>query len=125
AYNQGFQFVPFLYRRLTEAYCPNRHDRFWRRCRCPKWIRGVLRDREIRKSAQTRSWERAEETARGMEERAAARDRKAEHRVTIKDAVRIGKQSLEWQPIDFREEPTSPLKCQPRSGAGKRCLCRI
>jgi integrase/recombinase XerD len=107
-YSLGFQFVPFLYRRLTEASfsltffpvmmglfvyarhtadCPNRDDRFWRRCRCPQWIRGVIRDRTIRESAQTRSWERAEKTARGMEERAASRDRKAEQRVTIKEAV--------------------------------------
>jgi len=56
----------FVYTRHT-ADCPKRKDRFWRRCHCPKWIRGTLHGREIRESAKTRSWERAEAQARSIE----------------------------------------------------------
>ena len=41
----------------------------YRRCRCPKWIQGILADgRQIRTSARTRSWEKAEINARKMED---------------------------------------------------------
>jgi len=41
----------------------------YKRCRCPKWINGVLGSDGpfIRKSAKTRSWEKAEEFKRRLE----------------------------------------------------------
>jgi integrase/recombinase XerD len=99
------EFVPLLYRRLTEwfffppllpviaglfvyvrhtADCPKRGDRFWRRCRCPKWLRGTVAGHEVRKSAKTRSWERAEAKAREIEQRSASKST----RVTIAAAVK-------------------------------------
>ncbi len=107
-YKAVIGIVPFLYRRLTEfgfsltflpvvmglfvytrhtADCPNRKDRFWRRCRCPKWIRGTLNRKTFRGSAQTRSWERAEATLRQMENTASPEGPKADRKVTIKEAV--------------------------------------
>jgi site-specific recombinase XerD len=47
----------------------------------------VLRGKEIRKSAKARSWERAEERIRRIEQRAHSAERKAEHQVTIREAV--------------------------------------
>ena len=45
--------------------CDHRDDMNWRRCRCPKWIRGVLPNgRNLRTAAKTRSWEQAEKYAR-------------------------------------------------------------
>ena len=39
--------------------CKHADDMRWRRCRCRKWIRGVLANGvAIRESAKTRSWER-------------------------------------------------------------------
>ena len=49
------------------AHCSKRHDPNWKRCRCPKWINGTLAGRFIRKTAQTRSWEKAEELSRQWE----------------------------------------------------------
>ncbi|MGC2743715.1 MAG: tyrosine-type recombinase/integrase [Candidatus Angelobacter sp.] len=49
--------------------CEHHGDMGWRRCRCPKWIRGVLPNgRPIRTSAKTRSWEQAEKFARKLED---------------------------------------------------------
>jgi integrase len=48
--------------------CEHLDDMGWRRCRCPKWIRGVLANgRSLRTSAKTRSWEQAEKLARKLE----------------------------------------------------------
>lgn len=47
--------------------CLKRDDLTWRRCRCPKWINGTLNGKFIRKSAKTRSWEKAEEARRTWE----------------------------------------------------------
>jgi integrase/recombinase XerD len=46
--------------------CPKKTDRYWKRCRCPKWLycAGWKPDR---RSAKTRSWEKAEEMAREAE----------------------------------------------------------
>jgi hypothetical protein len=47
--------------------CP-RTDIHYRRCRCPKWIRGVFENGDrVRLSARTRSWVDAERKAREME----------------------------------------------------------
>jgi len=43
-------------------------DVHWRRCHCPKWIRGpLLNGEKIRRSAQTGNWENAEKLARKLE----------------------------------------------------------
>jgi integrase/recombinase XerD len=62
----------FVYTRHT-VDCPKRSDRFSKRCRCPKWIRGILNDLPFRQSAGTRSWEKAEEKRRLLENEAEAR----------------------------------------------------
>jgi len=57
------------------AECPKKGDKSWRRCRCPKWLyayRGP--GDELRTSAKTRSWEKAELKARELEQEFAARD---------------------------------------------------
>lgn len=64
--------------------CPKRDDIHWRRCRCPKWISGMLDGQLIRKTAGTRSWEKAEDTKRSWEEVGLARKVEA---VTVADAV--------------------------------------
>jgi integrase/recombinase XerD len=48
--------------------CPS-DDINYRRCRCPKWINGLLGSEGpfIRRSAKTRSWEKAEEFKRQLE----------------------------------------------------------
>ena len=59
----------FVYTRHT-GKCEKKSDRFSKRCRCPKWIRGVLNGKPIRQSASTRSWEKAEEQRRILEHEA-------------------------------------------------------
>lgn len=49
------------------AACPKKEDMHWKRCRCPKWINGILDGQFIRKTAHTRSWEKAEDTKRQWE----------------------------------------------------------
>ena len=49
------------------ADCAKAKDKDWRRCRCPKWISGTHDGELIRKSAKTRSWEKAEEYRRQLE----------------------------------------------------------
>src|SRR5215471_8228688 len=56
----------FVYTRHA-SNCPKKHDRFWRRCHCPKWIRGFLNGKTIRTTAKTRSWEAAEQKRNRME----------------------------------------------------------
>jgi len=74
---------PFVYARHASD-CPKRSDRFWRRCHCIKWIRGVVDDKPVRMSAGTRSWERAEAKAREMEQRGVRK----RVRVSINEAVK-------------------------------------
>lgn len=62
----------FVYTRHT-ADCPKRSDRFSKRCRCPKWIRGVLNDLPFRQTAGTRSWEKADQERRLLENETEAR----------------------------------------------------
>lgn len=48
--------------------CEHRNDSRWRRCHCPKWIRGLLLTGEkIRRTEQTSNWENAEKLARQLE----------------------------------------------------------
>lgn len=68
----------------------------YKRCRCPKWINGVLGSDGtfIRRSAKTRSWEKAEEFKRELEAEYEAKqnsDREvvalAPEKMSVKDAV--------------------------------------
>ncbi len=82
----------FIYTRHTQG-CPDKDDRFWKRCRCPKWIRGVLNGRPIRQTAKTRSWEKAEQVRRRLEAavdsglRNDAMPERGKQPITIQDAV--------------------------------------
>lgn len=46
--------------------CQKKKDRYWKRCRCPKWLWVSGDGKQRRVSAKTRSWERAETIARDM-----------------------------------------------------------
>jgi integrase len=50
------------------ADCTKANDKNWRRCRCPKWVWGTHNGHFLRKSAKTRSWEKAEEYRRQLED---------------------------------------------------------
>jgi len=86
----------FVYTRHA-ATCPRRHDRFWRRCHCPKWIRGILHGKPVRVAAWTTDWECAEAKAHEMEQPSSLRARAEQpataevinvsHRITIVEAV--------------------------------------
>ncbi len=80
---KGFAAVLSVYARHSED-CPKKDDINWKRCRCPKWINGTLNGQFIRKSAKTRSWEKAEDMKRDWEQ--AASPKKPEP-VTIEEAI--------------------------------------
>ena len=74
------------------ADCDHADNTRWRRCRCSKWIRGVLPNgASVRESAGTRSWERAEKNARKKEVEADPTrvDQMQRQRATVKDAIRM------------------------------------
>ncbi len=50
------------------ADCVKANDKNWRRCRCPMWIWGTHNSHFVRKSAKTRSWEKAENHLRKLED---------------------------------------------------------
>ncbi|HZE81676.1 MAG TPA: hypothetical protein VE604_12310 [Candidatus Polarisedimenticolia bacterium] len=58
----------------TRHYPPCPHtDIHYRRCPCPKWIRGRLENTGlIRQSARTRSWAEAEEKAQATAQKSLA-----------------------------------------------------
>ena len=58
--------VVTVYARHSAA-CPKRNDQYWKRCKCPKWLYINNNGQRSQHSAKTRSWERAEETRRGVE----------------------------------------------------------
>jgi hypothetical protein len=75
--------------------CPS-DDINYKRCRCPKWINGILGSDGpfIRRSAKTRSWEKAEHFKRKLEEEYEAKEKRLEEAsrpesalVTVKEAV--------------------------------------
>ncbi len=75
--------------------CPS-DDINYKRCRCPKWINGILGSDGpfVRRSAKTRSWEKAEDFKRKLEEEYEAKQKDLEEAsrpepalVTVKDAV--------------------------------------
>jgi integrase/recombinase XerD len=48
--------------------CEHLGNVHWRRCRCPKWLRGLLLNgQQIRRTARTSNWENAEKLARKLE----------------------------------------------------------
>ncbi len=68
----------------------------YKRCRCPKWINGVLGSDGpfIRRTAKTRSWEKAEEFKRELEAEYEAKQNDvrevvdvAPEKISVKDAV--------------------------------------
>lgn len=80
-----------VYTRHT-ADCDHSDDRRWRRCRCPKWFRGLLPNGVVvRESAKTRSWEQAERNARQMEAEAdpTAAEQSKPRRVAVCEAVEM------------------------------------
>jgi integrase/recombinase XerD len=75
--------------------CPS-SDLNYKRCRCPKWINGLLGSDGpfIRRSAKTRSWEKAEDFKRRLEEEYEAKEKGLDEAsrpepalVTVKEAV--------------------------------------
>jgi hypothetical protein len=72
------------------AKCVHSGDAHWRRCHCPKWIRGVLLNgTKIRRSTQTGNWEAAEKLARELENEIDPEREKIEARreFTLREAV--------------------------------------
>jgi len=71
----------------TRHYPPcAQSDPYYRRCRCPKWIMGIVETTGafVRVSARTRAWEKAEKKARLMDAEAAD---PSPARVTVEDAL--------------------------------------
>src|ERR1700745_52878 len=75
--------------------CPS-DDINYKRCRCPKWINGILGSDGpfIRRSAKTRSWEKAEEFKRELEAEYEAKQNGAREifdvapeKISVKDAI--------------------------------------
>jgi integrase/recombinase XerD len=78
-----------VYTRHSQG-CAHIQDIYWRRCRCAKWIQGVVTAERgfIRQSAKTRSWEQAEAVARKLEAAAARPDLpQTTSHITIREAV--------------------------------------
>jgi hypothetical protein len=82
--------------RFTPATIRPSDDINYKRRRCPKWINGILGSDGpfIRRSAKTRSWERAEDFKRKLEEEYEAKERSLEESsrpepvvVAVKDVV--------------------------------------
>ena len=73
----------------SRHYPPCTHrDIYYRRCRCPKWLQGALPDgSNLRQSANTRSWEKAELTARTLEAAADPLNPMVRIRTTIAEAI--------------------------------------
>src|SRR5580704_1344953 len=55
------------YRRHRKDCAHRNEGRKYRRCRCPIWADGFLGKVEIRKSVETRDWEKAQSTVREWE----------------------------------------------------------
>ncbi|PYX27222.1 MAG: hypothetical protein DMG80_19235 [Acidobacteria bacterium] len=80
----------------SRHYPPCPDDINYKRCRCPKWINGILGSDGafIRRSAKTRSWEKADDFKRKLEEEYEANQQGLEEAsrpkpvpVTVKEAV--------------------------------------
>jgi integrase/recombinase XerD len=55
-----------LYRRHLKR-CSKADDRYWKRCSCPMWVEGTVKNTYIRRSLHTASWERAQGLAQEIE----------------------------------------------------------
>src|SRR5690349_5694648 len=101
----------------TRHYAPCKHtDIYHRRCRCPKWIQGTLDDgRIIRQAANTRNWEKAELTARDLEDTANPHKPEARTRVMIADAIQCFRDDLDRCPHGHSYDKTAfhVLSCHP------------
>jgi integrase len=73
------------------ADCAKAKDKDWRRCRCPKWISGTHGDEFVRKSAKTRSWEKAEEYRRQIEGASNSMSVQTDASFRISDKAPIGR----------------------------------
>ncbi len=73
----------------TRHYPPCKQTEIsYRRCRCPKWIQGTLPDgRYLRKTAKTRSWEKAETLCRRLEDESDPNKPEARPRAKIVEAI--------------------------------------
>jgi integrase len=78
----------------TRHYAPCKQiESSYRRCRCPKWIQGTLPDgRYLRKTAKTRSWEKAEALCRRLEDESDPNKPEARPRAKIADAIQTFRQ---------------------------------
>ncbi len=56
-----------IYRRHIKTCAHRLQGREYRRCRCPIWVDGFLEHEEIRKTLNTRNWEKAQEIIRDWE----------------------------------------------------------
>lgn len=70
-----------VYRRHS-AECPHQ-ERSYRKCGCPCWVEGTVEGKYYRESLKTRSWTRATELAREMEQSGGEQVR----RITIEEAT--------------------------------------
>jgi len=99
--------------------CKHADDMRWRRCRCRKWIRGVLDNGvAVRESAKTRSWEQAERRARQME---ADADPTVTHalkprRITVQEAVEtfLNDEAARGLKSVSRRKSSNAVALQPR-----------
>lgn len=55
-----------IYRRHRRK-CEQRHDRISKKCRCVLWAKGTLEGKPYQKTLKTRSWERAQQLVRKIE----------------------------------------------------------
>jgi integrase/recombinase XerD len=75
-----------IYRRHRKD-CEHRDEgRKYRRCRCPIWVDGFLGDQEIRRSLETRDWEKAQGKIREWEDEGVQTDEKDGPPMTIEQA---------------------------------------
>jgi integrase/recombinase XerD len=75
----------------STSHCPpcNQTNVSYRRCRRPKWIQGTQPDdRYLRKTAKTRSWEKAETLCRRLEDESDPNKPEARPRVKIVNTIK-------------------------------------
>src|SRR5690349_496592 len=71
-----------LWRRHREK-CPNKSDRYYRRCKCAVWCEGTVEGKYLRQSLKTRSWERGDELKKQLED-----GKHEEQQITIEAALK-------------------------------------
>src|SRR5580704_17451747 len=76
-----------IYRRHRKD-CEHRNEgRKYRRCRCPIWADGFLSGQEIRKSLETRDWEKAQDMIREWEAKGVQETKSQSLHATISQAT--------------------------------------